>query len=61
MLLQYSRYAYSCPTAVLQLPYSCPTVVLQLSNTKLKVKVKLTLEQATKAQNGGNGTALTFL
>jgi hypothetical protein len=30
-------------------------------NIKVKVKVKITLEQATKAQRGSRGTALLFL
>jgi hypothetical protein len=30
-------------------------------SVKVKVKVKFTLEQATKAQRGSRGIALTFL
>jgi hypothetical protein len=34
---------------------------LQLKKWEIKVKVKLTLEEATKAQSGSRGTALLFL
>jgi hypothetical protein len=34
---------------------------LLLTGKKLKVKVKFTLEQATKAQRGSRGIALLFL
>jgi len=34
---------------------------INLSNVKVKVKVKFTIEQATKAQKGSRGMALLFL
>jgi hypothetical protein len=37
------------------------TVVLMLVHTKIKIKVKFTIEQATKAQRGNRGIALLFL
>jgi hypothetical protein len=44
----------------------CPSFYNELYNTykfyvKVKVKVKFTLEQDTKAQRGSRGTALLFL
>jgi hypothetical protein len=36
-------------------------VVIFLNSISVKVKVKFTLEQATKAQRGSTGTALLFL
>ena len=38
-----------------------PDTPLELDNLHIKVKVKFTLEQATKAQRGSRGIALLFL
>jgi hypothetical protein len=40
---------------IFQLIYACKTVLVEV-----KVKVKFTLEQATKAQRGRRGIALLF-
>jgi hypothetical protein len=43
-------------------PRAVPCAVpFQLDSTKVKVKVKFTLEEATKAQRGSRGTAVLFL
>jgi hypothetical protein len=38
-----------------------PYVFMACTETTLKLKVKFTLEQATKAQRGSRGIALLFL
>jgi hypothetical protein len=38
-----------------------PVYMVTSNNIKVKVKVKFTLEQATKAQRGNRGIALLFI
>ena len=40
---------------------ACISTIHSIGKGKIKVKVKLTLEQATKAQRGSRGIALLFL
>ena len=55
------------PFYVISVTAECDCVCLKLQflvtspERKVKVKVKFTLEQATKAQRGSRGTALLFL